>query len=346
MQQNSLCIATLRRDWLAGPLEHLAASIRQLVIGAPRTKEPVKQPEGSFALALQGGGALGAFTWGVLDRLVEVPGFRPDAVSGASAGAVNAVLLSSGWLNDGPQGAQQALEQFWQRVGHTPSLLRPAPGAFWFDGGNSRFDLPSLAIQMATSVVSPYDLNPLNHNPLRAIVAELVDFDRLRAADAPRLFISATDVETGRARIFDNAELSLDAVLASACLPHLFQAVEIDGRHYWDGGFTANPPLGALLPFKDQSRVVVVLVNPSARAGVPRAARDIASRMNQIVGNAVLQRDLDAFGGHETIAPLENGTNYPASSKYNNDWAFIRHLRDLGRDAADRWTAAQPVNAL
>ncbi len=190
------------------------AALRRFRRVRPRARRlpPARSPGPTFALGLQGGGALGAFTWGVLDRLLETPGFRLAAATGASAGAVNAVVMASGWLNGGADGAKSALHRFWHRVGHLPSVLRPPLSSFWFDEGRGRSELPALAFEMATTVFSPYDLNPLNHNPLQPILAALVDFERLREADAPRLFVSATDVETGQARIFDNRDLSLDAV--------------------------------------------------------------------------------------------------------------------------------------
>ena len=301
---------------------------------------PARPLGATYALGLQGGGALGAFTWGVLDRLLETPGFRLAATTGASAGAVNAVVMASGWLEGGAEGARTRLREFWQRVGHLPSVLRLPLSSFWFDEGRGRSELPALAFEMASTVFSPYDLNPLNHNPLQPILKQLVDFTRLRDdADAPRLFISATDVETGRARIFDNGDLSLDAVLASACLPHLFQAVEIDGRSYWDGGFTANPPIAPLGSYAGTARTLLILVNPTRRAGVPRTARDIASRLNQIAGNASLLRDLAALGPCDVIEPPEASRDYAVASKYNNDWAFIQHLHALGRREAERLLA-------
>lgn len=305
---------------------------------APREQHPLPpEPVGhTYALGLQGGGALGAFTWGVLDRLLETPGFRLAAATGASAGAVNAVIMSSGWIAGGADGAKKTLHEFWHRVGHLPSVLRPLPATFWFDEGRGRSELPALAFEMASSVLSPYDLNPLNHNPLRPIVERLVDFEKLRHSKAPRLFVSATDVETGQARIFDNADISLNAVLASACLPHLFQAIEIDGRSYWDGGFTANPPMEPLRSFGGEARKLLVLVNPTRRTGVPRTARDIASRLNQIAGNASLLRELTALGACDIVEPPEASRDYAVASKYNNDWSFIQHLHALGRQEAER----------
>jgi NTE family protein len=294
-------------------------------------------PPQRLALGLQGGGALGAFTWGVLDRLLEWPAFRAEAVTGASAGAANAAVLVSGLMRAGPQGAKEDLERFWSRVGHMPSLLRKLPLQSWL-GGAGQWDLPALAMEMTAAVISPYEFNPLNHHPLRAVLAEIVDFERLTAATAPRLFVSATDVETGRAKIFGNADMSVDVLLASACLPHLFQAVEIEGRAYWDGGYTANPPIAELAPFRDAGcRALVILLNPTLHPGVPRAARDIATRLNEILGNAGVLRELDRFGAHETIVRPVEDIPYPGGSKLNTDWKFIRHLRDEGRQAAEAW---------
>lgn len=337
MQQSPVQAA---RSWVWPVLrwpELAAAALRRRRPRAPAPPRPASLP---FALGLQGGGAFGAFTWGVLDRLVETPGFSVAALSGASAGAANAAVFLSGWLTGSADGARQSLRQFWRRVGHIPSLLRTPPGLFWLDGGSGRFNLPALAVEMATSVVSPYEFNPFGHNPLRAILADLVDFERLRHAQAPRLYVAATDVETGRAYIFDNADLSLDALLASTCLPHLFPAVTINGRHYWDGGFTANPPIGPLCRFAGQARTLLVLVNPTRRPGVPKTARDIATRLNQILGNANLLREIEALRGYDTIELADGGRDYAASAKLNNDAQFIDHLCDLGRTAAGQWIGA------
>jgi NTE family protein len=318
---------------MTGKLTKLGSAMRRAFASQHGKREAPQR----LALGLQGGGALGAFTWGVLDRLLEWPGFRAEAVTGASAGAANAAALASGLVRAGPDGAKEDLEKFWSRVGHMPSLLRKLPLQSWL-GGFGAWDLPALALEMTASVVSPYEFNPLNHHPLRAVLTEIVDIDRLRAASCPRLFVSATDVETGRARIFTNAEMSVDVLLASACLPHLFQAVEIDGRAYWDGGYTANPPVAPLTQFRDAGcRALMILLNPTLHPGAPRAARDIATRLNEILGNAGVLRELDAFGPHETIVRHVDGNPYPGGSKLNTDWQFIRHLRDEGRQAAEAW---------
>jgi NTE family protein len=316
-----------------GPLARLGGVVRRAL--APHRGATIAPQR--LALGLQGGGALGAFTWGVLDRLLEWPGFRAEAVTGASAGAANAAALVSGLVRGGPEGAKEDLEKFWSRVGHMPSLLRKLPLQSWL-GGGGQWDLPALAMEMTAAVISPYEFNPLNHHPLRAVLTEIVDFERLKTATAPRLFVSATDVETGRAKIFSNDDMSVDALLASACLPHLFQAVEIDGRAYWDGGYTANPPIAELSPFRDSGcRVLVILLNPTLHPGAPRAARDIATRLNEILGNAGVLRELDRFGPHETIARPVEDIPYLGASKLNTDWQFIRHLRDEGRAAAEAW---------
>jgi NTE family protein len=338
MQHDSLCVAKTPSFTWSASLGQAAAAVHRLALAVARRTEPRARRHGRFALALQGGGALGAFTWGVLDRLLELADFHPDALSGASAGAANAVILASGWMRAGRDGAKEALDHFWHRVGALPSMWRSPPGAL--------FD-PTFALEMASALVSPYDFNPLNHNPLRAILAELTDFEQLRRPEAPPIFISATEVETGRPRIFTNAELRLDTVLASACLPHLFQAVEIDGRSYWDGGYTVNPPIAPLRQFLQQSRLLLVLVNPSLRPGVPRNARDIAARLNQIRANASVWRDLDAGHTVETIELAEDGPGSLAPAKYNNDWRFIQSLRDRGRAAAEAWLDhAVPANGM
>lgn len=339
MQQDSLCVAKKPRLPWSIALSQASAAVHRLALAlarrtAPAAAKPSAVKTLGFALALQGGGALGAFTWGVLDRLLEIPDFRPDAISGASAGAANAVVLASGWVSGGRDGAKEALDHFWRRVGALPTLWRRFPGPSAFD--------PTFALEMASTMMSPYDFNPFNHNPLRPILAELTDFERLRRPDAPPIFISATEVETGRGRIFTNAELRLECVLASACLPHLFQAVEVDGRAYWDGGYIANPPIDPLRRFLDNARLVLVLVNPTRRKGVPRNARDIAARLNQILANAGVWRDLGDMDACDTIELADEGDTPSSASKYNNDWHFIQHLRDRGRAAAEAWLAGQP----
>ncbi|HEY7608673.1 MAG TPA: patatin-like phospholipase family protein [Alphaproteobacteria bacterium] len=293
------------------------------------------EPRAPLALGLQGGGALGAFTWGVLDGLLAAPDFACAAASGASAGAVNAVLLASGLMQGGPARARHVLRQFWERASRkTPAYSGPALGA-WLDHWRERMMWP------AALPVSPYHFNPLNHNPLREILGDLVDFDLLRRPEAPRLFVSATDVGTGKARTFANGEISLAAVLASACLPQLFHAVEIDGRHYWDGGFTANPPVEPLRKFARRARLLFVILNASAAPELPKSAPGIANRLNQIMGNATLLRELKGLGRYEKIEIADYARLDSAGAKLNNDWQFIQRLFTLGAGAAKNWLAGR-----
>jgi NTE family protein len=303
----------------------------------------VPLPRAGYRLALQGGGALGAFTAGVLDRLLAEREFRFDAVSGSSAGAMNAVVMASGLMAGGPAGARAALEQFWRRVGQLPSPWRALD--FWLDG--TPWDLRSSAMGLLSFVtpaqLNPFGYNPLAYNPLGAIVSELVDFAALRRPEAPRIHIAATDVETGRARIFTNHELAIEPVLASACLPHLFPTVMIDGRAYWDGGFSANPPIAPLLDARSDAAVLLVLVSPLERsldgAGPPRSHDAISGRISDITANAALLRDIAMVERLETIA-LADGPE-AASAKLNNDPSFVADLRRRGQAAAASWLAGQ-----
>jgi NTE family protein len=289
-----------------------------------------------FRLALQGGGALGAFTWGVLDRLLVEPRFRFDAVSGASAGAMNAVVMVAALVRGGRDGARHALDTFWRRVGELPSPWRASPLAVWLHGPSVASSLSAMPFEMLASLVPPAQLNPFDYNPLRAILADIVDFDALKHDDARQLYISATDVETGRPRIFTNTEISIDAVLASACLPSLFPPVVIDGRHYWDGGFSANPPIESLMGGIGRGKILLVRLDGLPRKQAPRTAREIAGRLAQISANAVLLKDLERVRRLATIA-LEDAL--PAHAALNNNPAFAADLKDQGRDAAERFLA-------
>jgi len=286
-----------------------------------------------LALGLQGGGALGAFTWGVLDRLLAEKNFACAAVSGASAGAANAVVMASALMQGGPERARAALAQFWERASRKSPVFTGAALGAWLDHWRERWMWPGAA-------VSPYHFNPLNHNPLKALLADLVDFELLRRPEAPRIFISATNVGTGKARIFSNADLSLEAVLASACLPQLFHAVEIEGRHYWDGGFTANPPVEHLVPLARRARLLFVILNATAAPELPKSAPGIANRLNQILGNANLVRELKGLARYDKIELADYAKLDSAGHKLNNDWDFIQHLRALGQKAGAEWLAA------
>ena len=244
-------------------------------------------------LALQGGGAHGAFTWGVLDRLLEEEWLKVEGVSGTSAGAMNAAAFISGYVSGGAQGARQSLELFWRRVSEAArySPLQRSP----MDVLLGRWTLDSSPIFIATDLISrllsPYDLHPMDVNPLRRILAEVIDFEMLARAPI-KIFVTATSVSTGRARVFRNADVSPDALLASACLPTMFRAIEIEGELYWDGGYSGNPTITPLVRECVSRDTILVQINPIERKEQPRSATEIANRLNEVSFNAVLLKEL------------------------------------------------------
>src|SRR5208337_3074991 len=237
---------------------------------APRglAKRVPPWPPEKLSLALQGGGSFGAFTWGVLDRLLEEPEIGFDAVSGSSAGAVNAVLLASGMIEGGREGARRTLSQFWKRISGAAALL-PSPSPL--DAG----------IELVLRSMSPYQFNPFNVNPLREALAAEVDFERLRERSEIKLLLGATRVRDGKLRILTNSELTVDAVLASACLPLLHHTIELDGEPYWDGGYAANPPLLPLVRASEAEHLLIVQVTPTTSERLPMSAREIGARIEQ-----------------------------------------------------------------
>src|SRR3954469_20765507 len=304
--------------------------------------------------ALQGGGAHGAFTWGVLDRLLEEPWLGIDGISGTSAGAMNAAGLVDGFAADGPHGARGALENFWRRVSQAAVLspFRRSPLDVLLGRWTLDYSPMFVAMDMMARVFSPYDLSPSGANPLRNILAEVVDFDRLTRAPI-KLFVTATNVHTGRGRVFRNGEITPDVLLASACLPTLFQAIEIDGESYWDGGYSGNPTITPLVRECDASDTILVQINPIERPGIPQSARDILNRLNEISFNAVLLKELRmiALLRQDTHADHSEGAKWADmrihrvtseamvelgySSKLNAEWDFLCMLRDEGRRAAE-----------
>jgi NTE family protein len=308
------------------------------------------------AVALQGGGSHGAFTWGVLDRLLQEESLEIVGISGTSAGAMNAAVLADGLRVGGPEGARRALERYWEEVGSLPgfaSFTVPAGASAaraWRLDNNPMF----LWADMLMRVWSPYQVNPLNYNPLRPLL-EKIDFDGLRSdAAAARVLICATNVRTGLRHVFGNAELSPDVLLASACLPHLYQAIEIDGEFYWDGGYTGNPALAPLYLRTAATDLIVVGINPLIRAEVPKTAREIINRVDEISFNSTFMLELAAIAFVEDLVTLgitqdrfkrifmhgigdDALAGFGASSKMNNDPAFLRHLHGIGWQAADHW---------
>jgi NTE family protein len=312
-------------------------------------------------LALQGGGAHGAFTWGVLDRLLEDERLEIVGISGTSAGAMNAVVLADGLMRGGRQAARERLAHFWRRV----SGAAPADvfGAFF---GNFVLAGSPLAwyLDWVGRAFSPYQLNPLDINPLREILAAEVDFERVRRCDKLKLFVSATNVRTGKLKEFRQHELSVEAVLASAALPMVFRAVEIDGEAYWDGGYLGNPSLLPLVADSPAHDLLLVQINPIHRESIPTSAPQILDRLNEITFNSSLVKELrtlaliqqllreegapppggraplfaqiEALRMHRIAAEAELA-QLGAGSKMNTAWAFLRRLYGIGRTAADEW---------
>jgi NTE family protein len=304
-------------------------------------------------LALQGGGSHGAFTWGVLDRLLEEPWMKIEAISGTSAGAMNAAVLVDGWSKGGADGARAALDTYWRRVSRAAAFspLQRSP----LERLMGRWTLDTtpayLAIDLMSRVFSPYDLNPMGFNPLRQILAESIDFERLVASPI-KLFITATNVHTGRGRIFRNSQITPDVLLASACLPTMFQAVEIEGEAYWDGGFAGNPTITPLVRESDAHDTILVQINPRERLNTPRTAGDILDRLNEISFNSPLMKELRMIALLRQAADPGRGegarwagmrthrimtdklAEFGASSKLNAEWEFLTMLKTEGRKSA------------
>jgi NTE family protein len=330
-------------------------------------------------LALQGGGAHAAFTWGILDRLLDERGLHYVAISGASAGAMNAVVFADGLLSGGRAGAQKALWAFWKAISRAAHRAPPAHNPFyafflttgggllppWLTSGPwaASMEMWRTFADSFALTFSPYQWNPFNINPLADIVRDSVDFERLKRTGEIGLFVSATSVQTGMLRIFRNSELSAEVIMASACLPQLFQAVEIDGNTYWDGGYLGNPPLLPLIAESDPSDLLIIQLNPASRRDRPRNAGDIAGRLNEITFNACLVQELkhlallkralseeppdhsfqqDVFNrvrrlNIHRIAADEAAYGRGPRSKLDPEWEFLMRLHGLGARAADAW---------
>lgn len=316
-----------------------------------------------ISLALQGGGSHGAFTWGVLDRLLEDPRLVVEAVSGTSAGAMNAAALAAGFADDGADGARRALDRFWLTTAEMGVLspIRRTLAHQALGSWNLDFSPVDFWVNIAGRAFSPYQLNPLNHQPLRELLAKEIDIEAVRRCESLRVFVSATNVRTGRPRVFDQTDLSLDALLASACLPHLFQAVEIDGEAYWDGGYMGNPAIWPLVYKADSADVVLIQINPLVRETLPTTAFEIDNRVNEIAFNSSLMHEMRAIAFVARL--LEEGAlKEPYASRYRNmrihligdeermsglgvtskanvEREFLEHLKQLGRDSAEAWLA-------
>jgi NTE family protein len=327
-------------------------------IPLPRRQKPSRPGVKHISLALQGGGSHGAFTWGVMHRLICEPRLYIDGISGTSAGAMNAAVFADGFIKGSRQGAIDGLAAFWQRIAGMNalprSLLRGIPGLS--DGWRVDADPTFMMMDFFSRIWAPTQFNPMNLNPLRDLLEELVDFPGLRARPDVKLFITASNVRTCKSRLFRTSELSSATLLASSCLPLLFKAVEIDGEAYWDGGYLGNPAIFPLINECSSSDVVIVQINPMNRPDVPVTARDILNRINEMSFNSSLVAEM--FGIATVSSLIESGSlederyaavrfhqiaaeaelaRYGALSKMNTERPFLEHLHELGFQTADRW---------
>src|SRR5271165_6885544 len=309
--------------------------------------------------ALQGGGSHGAFTWGVLDRLLEEPWLKIEAISGTSAGAMNAAVLVSGYMQGGAEGARAALDAYWGRVAEAArfSPIQRSP----LDRLMNRWGLDTspgyLMMDLMSRVVSPYNLNPLGVNPISDILEKSIDFAHLGDASI-KLFITATNVHTGRGKVFRNKDITPDVLLAPACLPTMFQAIEIDGEPYWDGGFVGNPTITPLVRESEARDVILVQINPRERRKTPRSATEILNRLNEISFNSPLMKELRMIALLRQAADPGSGegarwarmlthridtdklAEFGASSKLNAEREFLLVLKEEGRRTADEFLRA------
>lgn len=337
--------------------------------------KPVKLKKKTINLALQGGGSHGAFTWGVLDELLRDGRIDFDSITATSAGSMNACVMLYGLHVNGADGARELLEKFWRRVSESGKCFNPlseltATGEKYLDKYMGVFFpwLPKNLLNNAAGLnylenigqtISPYRSNPLNVNPLRDILNEIVDFKQMPKCTEGKLFISATNVRIGESRVFKNDEITEDVIVASASLPYLFHAVEIDGDYYWDGGYTGNPALWPLF-YESQTRdLLIVHVNPIVRPDLPKEAYEIENRINEITFNSSLLNELraiqfvqklldkkmlkDSFRDEyknirlHAIRSEETMRDAGVTSKYDTNWTFLTSMRDAGRKVAAEW---------
>ncbi len=308
-------------------------------------------------LALQGGGAHGAYTWGVLDYLLEQKQFDIESVTATSAGSMNAAVMMYGLMQNGHDGGREYLERFWRRVSEASAFINPMQKSFTDKLFNNNFAFNMF--DTWSRALSPYQFNPLNYNPLKDILEDMIEFDRFKQCNEGKLFICATNVNTGEAKIFENHEMSSAVLLASAALPNLFQAVEVNGEHYWDGGYMGNPSLWPLFYKASTPDILIIHVNPIYRPEVPTEAHGIENRINEITFNSSLMKELRSIAFVQkliqddmlkpaykkdyrdmylhAIRSEEVMRDLTVSSKFDTSWSFLVHLRDLGRNCAKEW---------
>ena len=310
-----------------------------------------------IGLALQGGGSHGAFTWGILEKLLETDLFEICGITGTSAGAMNAAITIAGFENGGGKGAIELLEKFWKNISETSrySALQPS----WLDNklfsGGLEFSPGYQLFNAFSNFVSPYQFNPLDVNPLRSILVDLIDFNVLNQSPIS-LFVSATNVKTSKPKIFRSPDITLNTLMASACLPLLFKSVEINGDYYWDGGYLGNPSLSPLINFTDTIDILLCKVNPIEINFIPKKAHEIQDRINDISFNSGLMNEMRTIYYHNKllrmgvsidnhpreifmheIAADQKLQEYSYSSKFNTTWIFLNNLRMKGRESAEKW---------
>ena len=309
-------------------------------------------------LALQGGGAHGAYTWGVLDRLLEEKEIIIEGISGTSAGAMNAAMLASGYAQGGNDGAKKQLETFWKRISEAAAFspLHKSSMERFITGWNMDLSPTYHWFDLVSRIFSPYELNPLNINPMKGILEDLIDPKAMRNCDAIKLFVTATHVASGQARVFQEHEITPDVLLASACIPFLFQAVEVQGEPYWDGGYMGNPSIWPLIYNCKSEDVVLVQINPIHENQLPKTANEIINRINEISFNSSLVAEMRAIAfvskllkegalnkkrykdmRIHLIYSADHMHHLNASSKMNADWHFFQYLKEIGRENAEAW---------
>ncbi|MGF1560961.1 MAG: patatin-like phospholipase family protein [Geminicoccaceae bacterium] len=307
-------------------------------------------------LALQGGGSHGAFTWGVIDALLADGRLAVEGICGTSAGAMNATVLAYGIHLNGNQGGRDKLAEFWERTAAASAKTSPFRPS-WFDRmvspGNMDFSPSWIAFDNLSRMLSPYQLNPLNFNPLKELLLEVVDFEALRTCTATNLFLAATNVLTGKIKVFKTHEMRVEAVLASACLPFIFQAVEVDGQYYWDGGYMGNPPIYPLIYGTETEDILIIQINPINLPELPKSAQGIYDRVNTLSFNSSLMREMRIIA---FVTKLIDEGKLPrgrykrlnihmihaedvmqklgVSSKLNADRGFLQYLFDIGQERA------------
>lgn len=314
-----------------------------------------------ISLGLQGGGTYGAFTWGVLDRLLQEERLEITSLSGASAGAINAAIVADGYARGGGrEGARRSLDRFWRALGGTAlfSPLQRTPLDVLSGGFTMRHSPAYQLMEMAGALAGPVLEMPFTVNPLRNFLTAMIDFERVRACEELKVFVSATEVNSGRGKIFVREEMDVQRLMASACLPTVFAAVQVDGNAFWDGSFAANPPLAPLVESGGAQDLLVVQINPIERKEIPRSMADISNRANEIAFNTSFVREVNAIL-HTHAVPSEEGgaaityapvrlhlvsandflVELAVSSKFNAEPGFLQMLHDRGVAAADAWLA-------